>query len=126
MDVFDELYAKASEEQLHALHSEIFTVNDNAITSEQFSMPLLNLENRYSFPKNSEALRIWNECQFYETEFESKILRHLYKWANRQKLLQYDDKQHNVYISWKSPSGVLYNTSWTTFTKWFLCACGPA
>jgi hypothetical protein len=93
------------------------------ITSEDFDLPMLNMETRYSFPKNSEALRIWNECKLYETEFESRIIRRLHKWAVKRNVLWFHSEKNENYITWKSPSNVQYNTSWTTFVRWFLCAC---
>jgi hypothetical protein len=93
------------------------------ITSEDFDLPMLNMETCYSFPKNSEVLRIWNECNLHETEFESRIIRRLYKWAVKRNVLWFHSQKNENYITWKSPSNVLYNTSWTTFIRWFLCAC---
>lgn len=93
------------------------------ITSEDFDLPMLHLETRYSFPKNSEALRIWNECKLYEIEFESTIISHLHKWAIKRNLIIFNSDRNESYIKWISPSNIQYNTSWMTFIRWVLCAC---
>jgi hypothetical protein len=128
MDVFEELRFLSDgyvSKPLTTPTSDLHSEDDGAIMSDPFFAPLLQLEPRYSFPKNSEALRIWNACKLYEVEMESRILRRLYRWANHYKLLQYDAEKHELYISWKSPSGTIINSTWKTFQKWFLCACGP-
>lgn len=125
MDVFDELSVKAYEKQLRSLSADMFSGSidtDGAITSDSYNI-VFDSEQKYNCPKNSEALRIWKECGMYDTEKESKILRRLSKWAEAQKVLQYDKQTQTVRIQWKSPSGIVYNTTWPVFTKWFLCAC---
>ena len=125
MDVFDELSMKAYEEHLLSLSTDIFSGSidsDGAITSDSYTI-VFDTEQHYPQPKNSEALRIWNECRLGDRERESKILRRLSKWAEAQKVLRYDETTHTIYICWKSPSATVYNSTWSVFIKWFLCAC---
>lgn len=125
MDVFDELSMKAYEEQLRSLSADMFSGSidsDGAITSDSHTI-VFDIEHQYPQPKNSEALRIWKECGLRNTERESKILRRLSKWAEKQKVLRYDETTHTTYICWKSPSATVYNSTWSVFIKWFLCAC---
>jgi hypothetical protein len=118
-------YASISLIETSSYTSAIFwdPPESGVITSEDFDLPMLNMEQRYTFPKNSEALRIWNECKLYETEFESKIIRRLEKWATKRNLICIEPEKKEHRISWTSPSNVQYNTSWQTFVRWFLCAC---
>ena len=125
MDVFDELSVKAYEEQLRSLSADMFSGSidaDGAITSDSYHITF-DSEQKYMRPKNSEALRIWKECGLQDTEGESKILRRLSKWAETQKALKYDNTTYILHICWRSPSNIVYNTTWSVFTKWFLCAC---
>lgn len=128
MNVFEELGSlnDVPGSTSSAFASDLHSEEDGAIMIDPFIVPTLQLESRYSFPKNSEALRIWNACKLFEVEVESKILQNLYVWANHYKLLQYDAERHELNISWKSPSGTIINSTWMTFQKWFLCACRPA
>ncbi len=127
MDVFDELFIGMKEDDRNTVVSfeDFSSETDNAITSEQFQLPMLQLEPRYSYPHNSEAIRIWNQCNLYEVELKSRILRRLYKWAIKQNLLRMDEDKQELLITWISPSATVYSSTWNTFQKWFLCACRP-
>lgn len=132
MDVFDELWIRMAEDDNNFVMSfqnfssepivEKNNLHNNPITSEDFQPPMLKLEPRYAYPYNSEAVRIWNECKMHEVELESKILRRLYRWAAHKKVL-HTNVNEEVYITWTSPSNILYSSTWKTFQKWFLCAC---
>lgn len=125
MDVFDELSMKAYEDHLRSLSADMFSGiidSDGAITSDSHTI-LFDTEQHYPQPKNSEARRIWTECGLQDIERESTILRRLTKWAETQKVVWYDKTSHTTYICWKSPSATVYNSTWSVFIKWFLCAC---
>jgi hypothetical protein len=88
----------------------------------------MEIEYIYYPPKNQEARRIWNECYLGSSATDAEIIKVLRGWVYFNANI-YDkiisDGIYEMYIRWEDANGVSYDMAWSTFLKWFHCACTP-
>ncbi len=82
----------------------------------------------YKPPYNNKlALQIWKECNLPTYIVSKENIEHaLWIWIEDNNLIvRCEESKENARIQWKSNScGTTYNWTWSSFIKWFICACG--
>ncbi len=74
------------------------------------------------FEVSKSAFKIWEEAGLDDEECYCQIQMRLVVWVNNNAVIS--NKNNTTYISWKCKhTSTLYNSSWNTFIKWFLCCC---
>jgi hypothetical protein len=101
-------------------------VEDKLIQDIPKSQLLISSKTDISFhkiPKNKgcAAYKIWNEAGIPELETLHRIESSLLDWADKSAELEISDGKITK-IKWKSCSGYDFQSSWTAFIKWILCA----
>jgi hypothetical protein len=77
----------------------------------------------YKIPKSitSDAHKIWKAATIPEIDTMYNIERQLFEWACNNASLEIRDNKI-ISIKWKSLGGYGFQSSWTAFVKWIICA----
>ncbi len=95
-------------------------------TNEDENKYLISSKTDYSFyniPKRitSDAYKIWKDANIPETDTIYHIELKLLEWARINATLEIMDNKI-ISITWKSVSGCGFQSSWSAFIKWIICA----